>query len=99
LKARVKIATYYDHPDLLLPLTLVSKPTTVYRGSAEPSPLSNQPLVEPRAPGQDEFRCASVLTSRSVVEALIVNRFQIRRCDCSFVLAVPMQTLVGKPSS
>src|ERR1700743_3226459 len=27
-----------------------------------------RPLVEPRAPGQDEFRCASVLTSRSVVE-------------------------------
>jgi hypothetical protein len=24
--------------------------------------------MEPRAPGQDEFRCASVLTSRSVVE-------------------------------
>jgi uncharacterized membrane protein len=27
-----------------------------------------RPLMEPRAPGQDEFRCASVLTSRSVVE-------------------------------
>jgi len=27
-----------------------------------------RPLVEPRAPGQDEFRYASVLTSRSVVE-------------------------------
>jgi hypothetical protein len=24
--------------------------------------------MEPRAPGQDEFRCVSVLTSRSVVE-------------------------------
>ena len=27
-----------------------------------------RPLMEPRAPGQDEFRCVSVLTSRSVVE-------------------------------
>jgi hypothetical protein len=44
LKARVKITTYYDHPDSFLPLTLVSKPTTVYRASVEPSPLSNQPV-------------------------------------------------------
>jgi hypothetical protein len=26
-----------------------------------------RPLLEPRAPGQDEFRCVSILTSRSVV--------------------------------
>jgi len=25
-------------------------------------------LMEPRAPGQDEFRCVSILTSRTVVE-------------------------------
>jgi hypothetical protein len=30
LKARVKITTYYDHPDSFLTLTLVSKPDTVY---------------------------------------------------------------------
>jgi hypothetical protein len=27
-----------------------------------------RPLMEPRAPGQDEFRCVSVPASRSVVE-------------------------------
>jgi hypothetical protein len=48
-------------------------------------------LMEPRAPGQDEFRCVSVLTSRAVVETIIGNRFQTRRCDCSFVLTVPVQ--------
>src|ERR1700760_364401 len=51
-----------------------------------------RPLVEPRAPGQDEFRCVSVLTSRTVVQTIIGNRFQKRRCDCSFVLTVPVQT-------
>jgi hypothetical protein len=40
----MKITTYYDHPASFLPLTLVSKPTTVYRDALEPSPLSNQPL-------------------------------------------------------
>ena len=56
LKARVKITTYDDHPDSFLPLTPVSKPTTVYRASVEPAPLSNQPLVEHSAHGQDELR-------------------------------------------
>jgi hypothetical protein len=41
----MKITAYYDHPGSFLPLTLVSKPTTVYRDALEPSPLSNQPLV------------------------------------------------------
>ena len=44
---------------------------------------------------QDQFRCASVLTSRAVVETLIGNRFQMRRYDWSSVFAVPVQTLVG----
>ncbi len=51
-----------------------------------------RPLMEPRAPGQDEFRCVSVLTSRSVVRTIIGIRFQTRCFDCSFVLAVPVQT-------
>jgi hypothetical protein len=45
LIARVKITAYDDHPGSFLPLTLVSKPTTVYRDEFEPSPLSNQPVV------------------------------------------------------
>jgi hypothetical protein len=44
LKTGMKITAYYDHPGSFLPLTLVSKPTTVYRDALEPSPLSNQPL-------------------------------------------------------
>jgi hypothetical protein len=46
LKTGVKITTYDDHAVSFLPLTLVSKPTTVYRDALEPSPLSNQPFVE-----------------------------------------------------
>jgi hypothetical protein len=41
----MKITAYYDHPGSFLLLTLVSKPTTVYRDALEPSPLSNQPLA------------------------------------------------------
>jgi hypothetical protein len=40
----MKITAYYDHPGSFLPLTLVSKPTTVYRDALEPSPLSNRPV-------------------------------------------------------
>jgi len=46
---------------LLLPLTLVSKPTTVYRALRESSPLSNQPLGGDRCPGHDEIRRVPVL--------------------------------------
>ena len=46
--------------------------------------------------GHDEFRCVPVLTSRSVVETIISIRLKARRCDCSFVFAVPVQTSVGK---
>ena len=61
LKARVKITTYYDHSDSFLPLTLVSKPTTVYRASVESSPLSNQPLLQLAIAGLNGMRCALVL--------------------------------------
>ena len=37
----------------------------------------------------------SLQVGRSL-KTLIRSRFQIRRCDCSFVLTVPLQTLVGK---
>ncbi len=37
----------------------------------------------------------SLQAGRSL-QTLIRSRFQIRRFDCSFVLTVPMQTLVGK---
>jgi len=39
-----------------------------------------RPLMEPRAPGQDEFRCASVLTSRSVV----MDHYQDQVSDTPF---------------
>ena len=53
--------------------------------------------VEIISPGYDEFRCVPVLTSRSVVgETIIGIRLKARRCDCSFVFAVPVQTSVGK---
>lgn len=43
---------------------------TVRVGSGEKASLRQRirPLMEPRASGQDEFRCASVLRSRSVIE-------------------------------
>ena len=37
----------------------------------------------------------SLQVGRSL-KTLIWSKFQIRRFDCSFVLTVPMQTLVGK---
>lgn len=51
-----------------------------------------RPLMEPRAPGQDEFRCVSVLTSRSVVYDHYRYQVSDTPFDCSFVLAVPVQT-------
>jgi hypothetical protein len=51
--------------------------------------------MEPRAPGYNEFRCVFVLTSRSL-KAIIGVSLQTRGCDCSFILTVPVQTLVGK---
>ena len=43
--------------------------------------------------------CARVRPSKSVgcsFETILVTRLETRRCDCSFVLAVPVQTSVGK---
>jgi len=51
-----------------------------------------RPFVAPRAPGQDEFCCVSVLTSRSVVEDHYRYQVADTPCDCSFVLTVPVQT-------
>ena len=47
--------------------------------------------------------CARVCPSKSVgcsFETILVTRLRTRRCDCSFVLAAPVQTSVGnfKPS-
>src|ERR1700679_673115 len=47
--------------------------------------------------------CARVCPSKSVgcsFETILVTRLRTRRCDCSFVLATPVQTSVGnfKPS-
>jgi hypothetical protein len=39
--------------------------------------------------------CLSLQVGRSL-ETIIGSRLKARRCDCSFVLAVPVQTLVGK---
>jgi hypothetical protein len=53
--------------------------------------------LENVSPGHDELRCVPVLTSRSVVgETIISIRLKARRCDYSFVFAVPVQTSVGK---
>jgi hypothetical protein len=54
-----------------------------------------RPLVEHSAPGQDELRAyLSLLVGRSS-STNSSSRFQARRCDCSFVLAVLIQTSVG----
>jgi hypothetical protein len=39
--------------------------------------------------------CLSLQVDRSF-KTMIGIRLQMRRCDCSFVLAVPTQTSVGK---
>jgi hypothetical protein len=62
----MKITAYYDHPGSFLPLTLVSKPTTVYRDALEPSPLSNQPLLEQQL--RAGMECAA-LFSPSVMQS------------------------------
>jgi hypothetical protein len=43
--------------------------------------------------------CARVCPSKSVgcsFETILGTRLRTRRCDCSFVLAAPVQTSVGK---
>jgi hypothetical protein len=49
-------------------------------------------LMEVQSPGHDELCRVPVLISRSVIKDHFRRRFQARRCDCSFVLTVPMQT-------
>ena len=52
--------------------------------------------VESGSPGQDELRaCLSFKVSRSL-KTIFGIRLETRRCDCSFVLATPVQTSVGK---
>jgi hypothetical protein len=52
--------------------------------------------LETRSPGQDEMRaCPSFKVSRSL-KTIFRTRLRTRRCDCSFVLATPVQTSVGK---
>jgi hypothetical protein len=51
--------------------------------------------VETSSPGQDELRaCLSFKVGRSL-KTFFGPRLQTRRYDCSFVLATPVQTLVG----
>jgi hypothetical protein len=70
------------------------------KGKAEEEEKSAQmyrPLVEISSTGLDELRAC--LPSKSVgcsFETILVTRLETRRCDCSFVLAVPVQTSVGK---
>lgn len=54
-----------------------------------------RPLVEHSAHGQDELRAYLSLLVARLLSTISSSRFQARRCDCSFVLAVLMQTSVG----
>ena len=57
-----------------------------------------RPSGRDRSPGQDEMcACLSLQVARSLTTNLGV-RLRTRRCDCSFVLAAPTQTSVGKLS-
>jgi len=61
LKARVKITTYYDHPDSFLTLALVSKPDIVYELHLSLRPYLISLFVEIESPGHDEIRRVPVL--------------------------------------
>jgi hypothetical protein len=68
-------APQWLHPEILIGRPVQSSQCMVRRVAArislgEKTSLRQciRPLVEPRAPGQDEFRCVSILTSRPVVE-------------------------------
>jgi hypothetical protein len=54
-----------------------------------------RPLVEHCAPGQDELRAYLSLLVGRRHQPIRPAGFQARRCDCSFILAVLMQTSVG----
>jgi hypothetical protein len=56
LKTRVKITTYYDHPDSFLTLALVSKPDTVYELRQSLRPYLISLWVESSSTGQDGLR-------------------------------------------
>jgi hypothetical protein len=60
LKTRVKITTYYDHPDSFLTLALVSKPDTVYELRQSLRPYLISLFVEMESPRHDEIRRVSV---------------------------------------
>jgi hypothetical protein len=55
--------------------------------------------VEINSPGHDELRGVCPLKTRRSLKTIRNNRFQARRCDCSFVVAYPKQTLVEKLQS
>lgn len=53
-------------------------------------------LLEPHSPGQDgSAACLSLQIGRPL-KTIIGSRLRARRCDCSFVITVLVQTLVGK---
>lgn len=55
--------------------------------------------MEISSPGHDELRACLSFMSRSVVEDHSRYLAQARRCDCTFVLAVPVQTSAVKLQS
>ncbi len=54
------------------------------------------PLVEISSPGHDELRACPSLERERSSKTILEDRLWARRCDCSFVFAVPVQTLVGE---
>ena len=75
-------------------------PPSDYKEKAEGEKTSLRkcirPLVELSAPGQDELRAYLSLLVGRLSSTNSSSRFPGTRCDCSFVLAVSVQTSVGK---